>query len=146
METSYHYLIFLIFIINFMRSDAQIANSKKLFLQLETIFIQILIFSWFWKIVIHFLATRPAHQMLFPTMNPRLYNAEQVRANGQSKLFYPYDESDYMKGINSMKQFHDQPLPFRLPFFGFAFNYIWVNHYTITFNFILKINPKLFDV
>lgn len=42
-------------------------------------------------------------------------------------LMFPYNEADYVHTINSMKQFHDQPLPFRLPFFGFAYHYIWIH-------------------
>lgn len=41
-------------------------------------------------------------------------------------LMYPYDDNDLLNTVNSMKQFHDQPLQFRLPFFGFAYHYIWV--------------------
>ncbi|KAJ6218930.1 hypothetical protein RDWZM_004742 [Blomia tropicalis] len=41
--------------------------------------------------------------------------------------FYPFDERDYLNTVNSMKQFHDQPLHFRLPFFGFAYHYIWIH-------------------
>lgn len=47
--------------------------------------------------------------------------------NAHQNLLYPFDEHDYMSNINSLKQFHDQPLPFRLPFSGFAYNYIWVS-------------------
>lgn len=69
-------------------------------------------------------ATRPAFDFIYPTLRPRLLN-NGLLDNGRH-LFYPYDRSDYRNEINSMKQFHDQPLPFRLPFFGFAFHYIWV--------------------
>lgn len=52
------------------------------------------------------------------------YKLDQVY---DSNLMFPYNEGDYMHSINSMKQFHDQPLPFRLPFFGFAYHYIWIH-------------------
>ena len=42
-------------------------------------------------------------------------------------LMYPFEEKDQLTNINSMKQFHDQPLPFRLPFSGFQYHYIWVS-------------------
>ncbi|CAG2164910.1 unnamed protein product [Oppiella nova] len=55
------------------------------------------------------------------------------------QLMYPYETEDYCHGINSMKQMHDQPLPFRLPFSGFAFNYVWVHKDGyVTFNKGLK--------
>jgi hypothetical protein len=58
-----------------------------------------------------------------PNVNPII----NTNAGSDSPpLMYPYDENDYLTSINSMKQMHDQPLPFRLPFSGFAFNYIWV--------------------
>lgn len=52
-------------------------------------------------------------------------------------LMYPYDKSDFLS-LTSTKSFHDQPLPFRLPFSGFAFNYIWVRLS------LEKFVPKLF--
>ena len=38
---------------------------------------------------------------------------------------YPYNLSDFTE-ITSAKPMHDQPLPFRLPFFGFSYNYVWI--------------------
>ncbi|XP_054161232.1 protein mesh-like [Oppia nitens] len=59
--------------------------------------------------------------------------------DGSDQLMYPYEPSDYLTTINSMKQMHDQPLPFRLPFSGFAFTYIWVHKDGyVTFNKGLK--------
>lgn len=46
--------------------------------------------------------------------------------DSRANLMYPFEEKDHLTTINSMKQFHDQPLPFRLPFSGFQFHYIWV--------------------
>ncbi|CAG2181770.1 unnamed protein product, partial [Oppiella nova] len=43
----------------------------------------------------------------------------------RQELMYPYNLSDLTK-ITSAKPLHDQPLPFRLPFFGFWYHYIWV--------------------
>ncbi|UXI15282.1 Extracellular domains-containing protein [Sarcoptes scabiei] len=43
------------------------------------------------------------------------------------RSMYPYNDYDFLREINSMKQFHDQPLQFRLPFFGFAYHYIWIH-------------------
>ena len=63
-----------------------------------------------------------------PIINP--YPGRQSNGEQTSELMYPFDEKDYLSSINSMKQMHDQPLPFRLPFSGFAFNYIWVSHIT----------------
>lgn len=60
------------------------------------------------------------------------------RANNEKPLFYPYDSSHYLKEINSMKQFHDQPLPFRIPYFGFAFHYIWVKFHQIMNALIIR--------
>jgi len=45
----------------------------------------------------------------------------------EETLLYPYDENDYLEVINSMKPMHDQPLTFRLPYYGFAYHYIWVS-------------------
>ncbi len=41
------------------------------------------------------------------------------------QLLYPYDLSDFTE-ITSAKPIYDQPLPFRLPFFGFSYHYVWV--------------------
>ncbi|CAG2177120.1 unnamed protein product, partial [Oppiella nova] len=43
----------------------------------------------------------------------------------RQELMYPYNLSDLTK-ITSDKPLHDQPLPFRLPFFGFWYHYIWI--------------------
>jgi hypothetical protein len=43
----------------------------------------------------------------------------------RQELMYPYNLSDFSE-ITSAKPIHDQPLPFRLPFFGFSYNYVWV--------------------
>ena len=40
-------------------------------------------------------------------------------------LMYPYLAADLLD-ITQTKPFHDQSLPFRLPFFGFEFNYIYI--------------------
>ncbi|CAG2116675.1 unnamed protein product, partial [Medioppia subpectinata] len=62
-----------------------------------------------------------------------------VDPNWAKQLMYPYEQEDYLTSINSMKQMHDQPLPFRLPFSGFAFNYVWVHKDGyVTFNKGLK--------
>ena len=60
-------------------------------------------------------------------MDPYLIKLAANPENPTENLMYPYDESDHLYNVNSMKQFHDQPLPFRLPFSGFAYNYIWVS-------------------
>lgn len=41
------------------------------------------------------------------------------------QLMYPYNLSDFTE-ITSSKPIHDQPLPFRLPFFGFDYRYAWI--------------------
>lgn len=41
------------------------------------------------------------------------------------QLMYDYNLTDFTD-ITSGKPIHDQPLPFRLPFFGFDFNYIYI--------------------
>ena len=56
------------------------------------------------------------------------------KMNPAKSVLYPFYKEDYMKEINSMKQMHDQPLPFRLPFFGFAYHYIWVSIYQAASN------------
>ncbi|CAG2107812.1 unnamed protein product, partial [Medioppia subpectinata] len=43
----------------------------------------------------------------------------------RTELMYPYNLSDFTE-ITSAKPIHDQPLPFRLPFFGFWYHYIWI--------------------
>jgi hypothetical protein len=43
----------------------------------------------------------------------------------RQQLMYPYNLSDFSE-ITSAKPIHDQPLPFRLPFFGFSYHYVWV--------------------
>jgi hypothetical protein len=43
----------------------------------------------------------------------------------RQELMYPYNLSDFTE-ITSAKPIHDQPLPFRLPFFGFSYHYIWI--------------------
>jgi hypothetical protein len=43
----------------------------------------------------------------------------------RQELMYPYNLSDFTE-ITSAKPIHDQPLPFRLPFFGFSYHYVWV--------------------
>jgi hypothetical protein len=40
-------------------------------------------------------------------------------------LMYPYNLNDFTE-ITSYKPFHDKPLPFRLPFFGFSYRYVCV--------------------
>nr|XP_046915265.1 protein mesh-like isoform X1 [Dermatophagoides farinae] len=63
----------------------------------------------------------------FVTFNDESATKYQYRMSGDPRLMYPYTTDDYVREINSMKQFHDQPLPFRLPFFGFAYHYIWIH-------------------
>lgn len=43
----------------------------------------------------------------------------------RKQLMYDYNLTDFTD-ITSGKPIHDQPLPFRLPFFGFDFNYIYI--------------------
>lgn len=50
--------------------------------------------------------------------NPTLMNERQ-------NLMYPHT-SDDLTEISSGRSMHDQALSFRLPFFGFSFEYIWV--------------------
>jgi hypothetical protein len=38
---------------------------------------------------------------------------------------YSYNMTDFTS-ITQSKPIHDQPLPFRLPFFGFAFTYVYI--------------------
>ncbi|XP_053209715.1 protein mesh-like [Panonychus citri] len=53
-----------------------------------------------------------------PVMTPELQDQRR-------QLMYPYNLS-YILDINQNKPIHDQPLSFRLPFFGFEFNYAYV--------------------
>ena len=57
----------------------------------------------------------------------RSNNKANANDDPRANLMYPFREQDHLTNINSMKQFHDQPLPFRLPFSGFQFHYIWVS-------------------
>ena len=41
------------------------------------------------------------------------------------QLMYDYNLTDFTD-LTSSKPIHDQPLPFRLPFFGFDFNYVYI--------------------
>lgn len=50
-------------------------------------------------------------------------NNPQLSQDRQS-LMYPYQ--GYLTDISSGKPIHDQPLQFRLPFFGFSYEYIWI--------------------
>ncbi|KAF7495260.1 Protein mesh [Sarcoptes scabiei] len=43
----------------------------------------------------------------------------------RTELMYPYDLSDFTE-ITSSKSFHDQPLQFQMPFFGFRYTYVWI--------------------
>lgn len=45
-------------------------------------------------------------------------------ASERTNLMYPY--LGYLTDISSGKPIHDQPLQFRLPFFGFSYEYIWI--------------------
>lgn len=52
----------------------------------------------------------------------------------RASLMYPYNGQD-LTDISSGKPIHDQPLQFRLPFFGFSYEYIWIQRDGyITFN------------
>lgn len=69
----------------------------------------------------------PAQVRLDYYDNPQL-NQERTT------LIYPYNNQD-LTDISSGKSIHDQPLPFRLPFFGFHYEYIWIQRDGyITFN------------
>ena len=69
----------------------------------------------------------PAQVRLDYYDNPQL-------ASDRLSLMYPYDLGD-LTDISSGKPIHDQPLRFRLPFFGFSFDYIWIQRDGyITFN------------
>lgn len=55
-------------------------------------------------------------------------------ASDRASLMYPYSSQD-LTDISSGKPIHDQPLQFRLPFFGFSYEYIWIQRDGyITFN------------
>jgi hypothetical protein len=45
--------------------------------------------------------------------------------SSRQELMYPYNLNDFTE-ITSAKPIHDQPLPFRLPLFGFSYSYVWV--------------------
>lgn len=68
-----------------------------------------------------------------PQVQLEFYNDPQLMSERQS-LMYPYENQD-LTDISSGKPIHDQPLQFRLPFFGFSFEYIWIQRDGyITFN------------
>lgn len=52
------------------------------------------------------------------------YDNPQLAIERQN-LMYPYIIQD-VTDISSGKPIHDQPLQFRLPFFGFSYEYIWI--------------------
>ena len=61
------------------------------------------------------------HGPLYPPNQPQIAgDLNQFR----TELMYPY-LNDFVE-ITSSKPIHDQPLPFRLPFFGFYYHYAWV--------------------
>jgi hypothetical protein len=61
------------------------------------------------------------------------YDSPQLAAERQN-LMYPYYAGD-LTDISSGKPIHDQPLQFRLPFFGFSYEYVWIQRDGyITFN------------
>uniref|UniRef100_A0A6G1S5F6 Extracellular domains-containing protein CG31004 n=1 Tax=Aceria tosichella TaxID=561515 RepID=A0A6G1S5F6_9ACAR len=69
----------------------------------------------------------PAQTRLDYYDNPQLATERQT-------LMYPYNHMD-LTDISSGKPIHDQPLQFRLPFFGFSYEYIWLQRDGyITFN------------
>lgn len=45
--------------------------------------------------------------------------------SARERLMYHYNMTDFTS-ITQSKPIHDQPLPFRLPFFGFAFTYAYI--------------------
>lgn len=45
--------------------------------------------------------------------------------NARNRLMYHYNLTDFTS-ITQSKPIHDQPLSFRLPFFGFAFTYVYI--------------------
>lgn len=44
----------------------------------------------------------------------------------RKELMYTYEDTHTFADISSAKSFHDEPLPFQLPFFGFRYSYIWI--------------------
>lgn len=90
--------------------------------QTSKLFLFFNIFTIFYYLEQANFQVRGPYQSMNPS--PRLGASKEDKSH---LLFYPFDENDYLKSVNSMKQFHDQPLHFRLPFFGFAFHYIWVH-------------------
>ena len=72
---------------------------------------------------------------LYPLNQPQIADdLNQFR----TELMYPY-LNDYLE-ITSSKPMHDQPLPFRLPFFGFYYHYAWVCLLQKNFNSTFKLN------
>ncbi|UYV62455.1 hypothetical protein LAZ67_2000673 [Cordylochernes scorpioides] len=69
-------------------------------------------------------------------MPPRNRLANQAEIDKErSKLLYPIRREDFLEEITRSKAYHDVPLGFRLPFYGFAFTYIWIQRDGyITFN------------
>ena len=72
-----------------------------------------------------------------------LYQPNQPQIAGdlnrfRTELMYPY-LNDSVE-ITSSKPIHDQPLPFRLPFFGFSYHYVWVCILQKYFNSTFKLN------
>ncbi|KAH7644783.1 protein mesh [Dermatophagoides farinae] len=43
----------------------------------------------------------------------------------RTELMYPFNQQDFLE-ITSSKSFHDQPLQFQMPFFGFRYTYVWI--------------------
>lgn len=61
------------------------------------------------------------------------YDSPQLSME-RASLLYPHNGQD-LTDISSGKPIHDQPLSFRLPFFGFSYEYIWIQRDGyITFN------------
>ena len=73
------------------------------------------------------LAVLPPQPNYQPNVPSNQNQPHMVSDDPRANLMYPFEEKDHLTSINSMKQFHDQPLPFRLPFSGFQFHYIWVS-------------------
>lgn len=68
-----------------------------------------------------------------PQVRLDYYDNPQLASDRQT-LIYPYNFVD-LTDISSGKPIHDQPLQFRLPFFGFSYEYIWIQRDGyITFN------------
>lgn len=62
------------------------------------------------------------------------YFEDPQLAQERDSLIYPHNLQDLTE-ISSGKPTHDQPLQFRLPFFGFSYEYIWIQRDGyITFN------------